>query len=121
MLVSAAHRGSSAFFTQVPYAEFEDQLHKTAEAGGPLGAEEISQLWYDLYNTYRGDTVKMFDDARYQWAAIPHFYTAYYVYQYATASYSGSLCQAITGGQEGSLKADNAFLALGGSMPRRIF
>ena len=54
------------------------------EAGGSLDGEELSDLWTELFATYRGDTIKTYPDSRYQWTQVPHFYYDYYVYQYAT-------------------------------------
>lgn len=107
---------AGTFFMQVLYAEFEDAAYQTVEAGGSLDGEELSDLWTELYATYRGDTVKSYPDSRYQWTQVPHFYYNYYVYQYATSvAYAASICQRITGGEEGAVEDYLAFLKLGGS------
>lgn len=107
---------SDTFFTQSLFAEFEDALYKTVEAGGSLDAEVLSDLYAALYETYRGDAVMAFPDARYQWATVPHFYYNYYVYQYATSvSYAASICQRIIAGEEGALESYLEFLSLGSS------
>lgn len=109
---------SGTFFMQALYAEFEDTIYKTVEAGESLNAETISDLWRDLYLEYRGDGIKTFPNARYQWAAVPHFYYNYYVYQYATSvSYAASLCTSIMNGEEGAVEAYKNFLTLGNSQP----
>ena len=109
---------SGTFFGQALFAEFEDTMYKTVEAGESLDAETISDLWRDLYLEYRGDTVKTFPDSRYLWAGVPHFYYNYYVYQYAAAvSYAASLCTSIVNGEEGAVEAYLNFLALGCSQP----
>ena len=109
---------SGTFFGQALYAEFEDELYKTVEAGCSLDAEALSDRWVELYADYRGDAVKSFPDSRYQWAIIPHFYYNYYVYQYATsATYAAAVCQRILSGEEGATEAYLAFLQLGCSMP----
>lgn len=107
---------AGTFFMQVQYAEFEDAAYQTLEAGGSLDGEELSDLWTELYATYRGDTVKSYPDSRYQWTQVPHFYYNYYVYQYATAvAYAASICQRITSGEEGAVEDYLAFLKLGSS------
>lgn len=107
---------AGTFFMQVLYAEFEDAAYQTVEAGGSLDGEELSDLWTELYATYRGDTVKSYPDFRYQWTQVPHFYYNYYVYQYAASvAYAASICQRITGGEEGAVEDYLAFLKLGGS------
>lgn len=107
---------SGTFFLQSLYAEFEDAMYQTVEQGGSLDAEELSDLWSELYQTYRGDAVKAFPDFRYQWSLVPHFYYNYYVYQYATAvAYAASICEQITSGEEGAVDNYLAFLKLGAS------
>ena len=108
---------TNTFFVQAWYAEFEDAAYKTVEAGNSLDAEALSDLWFDLVNTYRGDAVVSYPDSRYQWASIPHMYYNYYVYQYATAvAYAASICERISSGEEGAVEDYLAFLKLGGSM-----
>ena len=105
---------SGTMFMQVLYAEFEDELYKTVEAGGALDAEVLSDRWAELYTQYRGDEIKTFPDGRYQWASIPHFYYNYYVYQYATSvCYAASLCERIISGEPGAVEAYLNFLTLG--------
>lgn len=106
-----------SFFMQTLYAEFEDEMYRTVEAGGSLDAETLSDRWAELYLLYRGDAVKAFPDARYQWSTIPHFYLNYYVYQYATSvAYAASIAQRIMNGEEGAVDDYLSFLKLGGSM-----
>ena len=108
---------TNTFFVQAWYAEFEDAAYKTVEAGNSLDAEALSDLWFDLVNTYRGGAVVSYPDSRYQWASIPHMYYNYYVYQYATAvAYAASICERISSGEEGAVEDYLAFLKLGGSM-----
>lgn len=107
---------SGTFFTQVMYSEFEDAVYKTVESGNSLDCEKLSDLWMELLKTYRGDTVKIYPDYRYQWTQIPHFYYNYYVYQYATSvAYAASICERITNGEQGAVNDYLSFLKLGGS------
>lgn len=107
---------SGTFFSQTMYAEFEDKAYQTVEAGNSLDGEQLSDLWAQLNDTYRGDTVKTYPDSRYQWTQVPHFYYNYYVYQYATSvSYAASICQRISSGEEGAVEDYLAFLKLGSS------
>ena len=107
---------TDAFFIQALYAEFEDAMYQTVEAGGSLDAEVLSDLWAELYQEYRGDTVETYPSARYGWAGIPHFYYGYYVYQYATSvAYAASICERITSGEEGAVEDYLDFLKLGAS------
>lgn len=107
---------TSTFFMQALYAEFEDAMYQTVEAGGSLDAEALSDLWAGLYQEYRGDAVVTFPNARYGWTSIPHFHYNYYVYQYATSiAYAASTCERITSGEEGAVEDYLAFLKLGSS------
>ena len=107
---------SGTFFTQLLYAEFEDYMYEVVESGAPLDPMDLSDEWVSLFDLYRGDTVEMFPDARYQWATIPHFYSPYYVYQYASSvAYAASIAQRITTGEEGAVEDYLAFLKAGGS------
>lgn len=107
---------SGTFFLQALYAEFEDAMYQTVESGGALDAEALSDLWSELYQEYRGDTIESFPDSRYGWASIPHFYYNYYVYQYATSvAYAASICERITNGEERAVEDYLAFLKLGAS------
>ena len=104
------------FFIQALYAEFEDAMYKTVEAGGALDAEVLSDLWEELYQEYRADTVELLPEARYGWASIPHFHYNYYVYQYATSiAYAASICEGILNGEEGAVENYIAFLKAGAS------
>ena len=107
---------TGTFFIQTLYAEFEDAMYQTVEAGGSLDAEALSDLWAELYQEYRGDTVETYPNARYGWTEVPHFHYNYYVYQYATSvAYAASICERIIGGEEGAVEDYLEFLKLGAS------
>src|SRR5918993_1286139 len=68
---------------QTMFAEYEQRVHAMAESGQPLTLDVLSDIYGELYETYLpGVTVD--DGVRVNWARIPHFYRAFYVYQYAT-------------------------------------
>ena len=105
---------NAAFFRQVMYAEFEDEMYQTVESGMSLDAEALSDRWMELSEQYYGDAVRFFPDNRYSWASIPHFYYDYYVYQYATSvTYAASIVERIH--EEGAVEDYVAFLKLGSS------
>ena len=66
------------------FAEFEHRLHQTAEAGEALTSDSISTVYRDIFTRICGPDLQFDDRAALGWARIPHFYSAYYVYQYAT-------------------------------------
>ena len=74
----------TTLFRQTMFAEFEDITHKAIESGETLTAEWMCQQYEDLNEQYYGSAVEKDDVIRYEWARIPHFYNAFYVYKYAT-------------------------------------
>ena len=74
----------TTLFRQTMFAEFEDITHKTIESGETLTAEWMCQQYEELNAQYYGSAVEKDDVIRYEWARIPHFYNAFYVYKYAT-------------------------------------
>ncbi len=107
---------SGTFFSQMWYAEFEDYLYQIVESGSALDPEELGDKWMEMLDTYRGDAIIAYPDARYAWSEIPHFYYVYYVYQYASAvCYASSIAEGILTGEEGAVENYLAFLKLGRS------
>lgn len=72
------------FFRQAMFAEFELAAHDKAEAGEGLSGAKFSAMYLDLLKRYHGPKVAIADTYASEWAYIPHFYTSFYVYQYAT-------------------------------------
>jgi oligoendopeptidase F len=70
-------------FRQTLFAEFERQAHELDQNGTPLTADLLNKVYHDLNALYYdGAVINPLQDV--EWARIPHFYTAFYVYQYAT-------------------------------------
>ena len=73
------------FYTQVMFADFERQAHVRTEAGEPVTADVLGEIYGGLLEAYYGDAVAIDPKYRLTWTRIPHFYNSpYYVYQYAT-------------------------------------
>lgn len=99
-------------FRQTMFAEFELRAHRMQESGEPLTRESLSALYKELNETYYPG-VHVDDDIAIEWMRVPHFYNAFYVYQYATG-----LCTAVAladGVLKGRLDGYLAFLSSGGS------
>ena len=77
-------------FRQTMFAEFELITHHMAENGEPLTFDSLSQKYMDLNKKYFGTDINIDYKISWEWARIPHFYTAFYVYQYATG-YSAAI------------------------------
>lgn len=71
-------------FRQVMFAEFEKMIHEKVEQGDALNAQELSDMYYGLNKKYFGETVNVDEDIAMEWSRIPHFYSSFYVYKYAT-------------------------------------
>ncbi len=84
-------------FRQTMFADFELQIHQHAEAGEALTPEVMCEIYKNLNNRYFGDGGVVVDDLiAWEWSRIPHFYSSFYVYQYATGiSASSALARAI--------------------------
>ncbi len=74
----------ATLFRQTMFAEFERDAHAAVEAGKPLTADVISELYKSKVDKYFGDRVATDGEIAYEWARIPHFYSNFYVYKYAT-------------------------------------
>jgi len=103
-------------FRQTMFAEFEKIIHQKAEAGEPLTTDILCEIYAGLCRDYFGPEVVIDDEISLEWARIPHFYNAFYVYKYATGfSAASALAQGIL--EEGQPAVDRylAFLGSGGS------
>jgi oligoendopeptidase F len=77
-------RFRTTLFRQTMFAEFELEIHTRAENGEALPPDQLSALYADLNRRYYGAEVVPDEEISIEWARIPHFYWAFYVYQYAT-------------------------------------
>ena len=71
-------------FRQTMFAEFEHKAHRMAEEGQSLTKENLCAMYYDLNRLYYGKAVKVDREVAQEWMRIPHFYSPFYVYKYAT-------------------------------------
>lgn len=74
----------TTLFRQTMFAEFENIVHSMVDNGEPVNCEILCKKYYDLNKKYFGDDIVIDKEIEMEWARIPHFYTAFYVYQYAT-------------------------------------
>lgn len=83
-------------YRQTMFAEFEHLMHSKAEAGEPLTVDSLSELYYGLNQKFYGGVATVDELVGVEWARIPHFYSSFYVYQYATGiSAASALVQQI--------------------------
>ncbi|MBQ8684694.1 MAG: oligoendopeptidase F [Clostridia bacterium] len=106
----------ATLFRQTQFAEFEQLAHAKAEAGEALTKENLNEIYYDLNKRYYGDGVIHDSEIAYEWARIPHFYSSFYVYKYATGIVSAiSIVKRILTEGESAVQDYFEFLSAGGS------
>lgn len=107
----------TTLFRQTMFAEFELAAHKADAKGEPPTVESLSKLYLKLNKKYYGKGVTHDRQIRYEWARIPHFYNAFYVYKYATGLTAAvTLASSLLGGGEFERERYfNKFLKAGGS------
>ena len=98
-------------FRQTMFAEFEKNTHLEVEAGNALTADDFTRIMSELNDKYYGENVEKSELASYLWARIPHFYTNFYVYKYATSFCAASfLSSRVVKGDKEALKSYRNFL-----------
>jgi oligoendopeptidase F len=109
-------------FRQTQFADFELQMHQMAQRGEPITGAGLAKLYLDVTKKYYGHDqgVCVVDDyVAHEWSLVPHFYSPFYVYQYATSfTASTALAQNVSAGGTAGTEATRrylAFLAAGGS------
>lgn len=106
----------TTLFRQTQFAEFEEFSHAEVEKGEPLTKTSMSDKYLELNKKYYGDAVISDEEIKYEWARIPHFYRAFYVYKYATGIISAlSIADRILTEGESAVKDYFKFLSSGGS------
>jgi len=103
-------------FRQTMFAEFELRTHAMAEAQEPLTLEAFTGIYRDLLTTHFGGHLVIDDELALECLRIPHFYSAFYVYKYATGiSAAIALANRVMQGEAGAREDYLRFLTLGGS------
>ena len=101
---------------QTLFSEFEKIIHQKVEEGEPLNSEILSNIYEKLLEKYYGENTIIDEDSKYTWARIPHFYTCFYVYKYATGITSAIvIANKILSGENGYVDKYINMLSLGGS------
>ena len=107
----------TTLYRQTMFAEFEKITHGLQEAGEALTAERLCSIYYDLNKAYFGEDICIDRQIEMEWARIPHFYTPFYVYQYATGfSAAIALSGKILREGEAAVEQYKRFLKGGSSM-----
>ncbi len=101
---------------QTMFAEFEKEVHYRIENGETLTSEILNNIYYSLVKKYFGEATIVNEDIKYEWARIPHFYSCFYVYKYATGITSAIvIASKILSGEKGYVEKYINMLSQGGS------
>lgn len=112
-------------YRQTMFAEFERDAHAMAERGEPLTPAALNELYLKLIKDYFGPELVIDEEVQYEWARIPHFYSPFYVFKYATGySTAAALSEGIrleaengsdVSAPDSALSRYLTFLSMGGS------
>ncbi len=103
-------------FRQTMFAEFEKVIHAIEESGEALTLDVFKAEYRKLLEAYFGDAVVLDPELELECLRIPHFYSAFYVYKYATGiSAAVALSQKVLTNEPGAVEAYLGFLRSGGA------
>jgi oligoendopeptidase F len=106
-------------FRQTKFAEFELRMHEMAQRGEPLTGDSLGRLYLDLARRYYGHDAGVCivdEEVAHEWSFIPHFYSDFYVYQYATSfTAAEALAAKVLAGDSAATSRYLTFLSAGGS------
>ncbi len=103
-------------FRQVMFATFEKEIHEKYENNEAITPSVLCDEYYKLNQLYFSPSVIVDDDIKYEWARIPHFYSSFYVYKYATGFISALvIASKLINNESGFRDKYINFLSSGGS------
>ncbi len=102
-------------FRQTMFSEFERYAHGLIEKGDAITPQNLSKHYLKLNRKYYGKAVRHDELISYEWARIPHFYRAFYVYKYATGMISAVSIASRILEDSSALDGYKKFLSAGGS------
>ena len=106
----------ATLYRQTMFASFEAKMHALLESGNPLTRDVMCREYYKLVKKYFGRDVVCDKDIALEWARIPHFYSCFYVYKYATCiSAASAIVKRIESEGEAYVSKYIDFLKCGGS------
>jgi oligoendopeptidase F len=118
-LGSALEQLRGTFYRQAMFAEFERDVHARADRGEALTGKKLSEIYGEILRRYHGEkegVVKIDDAYTVEWAYIPHFYSSFYVFQYATSVSAASLlADSVLKAEPGARERYLKLLSAGGS------
>ena len=102
-------------YRQTQFAEFEKFIHGQIDQGLSLQAQTLEDYWLDSNARYYGPALTLDHELAYEWSRIPHYYTPFYVYKYATGySAATAFATSILNGEPNAVEKYLGFLKSGG-------
>ncbi|MDR1509526.1 MAG: oligoendopeptidase F [Synergistaceae bacterium] len=115
LLNQRLERIRATVYRQTMFASFERDVHARSQSGEDTTASELGKMWFALNEKYFGPDMTVDALISYEWSRIPHFYSPFYVYQYATGySAAASLARRIISEGEPAVRRYVEFLSGGG-------
>jgi len=118
-LGSALESLRGTFYRQAMFADFERDVHARVDRGESLTGADLTRMYGEILRRYHGDregVLKVDDLYAVEWAYIPHFYSSFYVFQYATSiAASALLAEQVLAGQPGARERYLKLISSGGS------
>ena len=103
-------------YRQTMFASFERDVHDRFQRGMDTTAKDLGDMWLALNEKYFGPDATVDREIAFEWSRIPHFYSPFYVYQYATGfSAAAALAKMILEDGEPAVSRYIKFLSSGGS------
>lgn len=110
-----AEQYRTTVYRQTLFAEFEKIAHEKVESGIPMTAKDFTEIFFDLNKLYYGNSCEVDELVGIEWARIPHFYSNFYVYKYATGFSAASVLSDMILKDSSSVERYIEFLKSGGS------
>ena len=74
------------YYIQTLFASYEYEAHKMIEEYKAVTPDILSDIMYNLFKKYFGESITIDELQKIIWSRIPHFFNSpFYVYQYATS------------------------------------
>jgi oligoendopeptidase F len=109
----------STVFRQTQFAEYELRVHEMAARGEAITGDALAELYIGITRRFYGhaERVVVVDDyVANEWSYIPHFYSDFYVFQYATSfTAAETLAAKVIAGDTSATSRFLAFLGSGSS------
>lgn len=108
----------ATIFRQTMFSEFEQFAHAQYEKNLPLSKEVLNNFYYSLNEKYFSKDIELIDEIQFEWSRIPHFYSSFYVYKYATGLISAlAIANNLLTRGEDYAKKYIKFLSSGSTLP----